>query len=358
MNNLVRLREAMSEKGVAALLVNDMPSVAWLTGFSGSSGRVLVTPADALFLTDSRYAIQAAQQVQDMPTVSFSVPTNGDDFLAEKASALGIVELSIDKATVLLGTFEGLAEKLGSIRLIAIPPIIAKLRMIKSPSEIDKIKEACLFADRAFEFLLDRLQIGRTENEVHLDLEFYIRRHGHGLAFPPIVVSGENSARPHGHASDRVLQSGDFVTMDFGAEIDGYNSDITRTIVMGSADARHREVYDQVLKAQMAALDAIKPGVKSADVDATARRVLDEIGLAKYFGHGLGHGLGRLVHDSGRLAETSDDVFQPGQVWTVEPGVYIEGFGGVRIEDDVVVVEDGIEILTHSPKQLLELPIR
>ena len=144
--------------------------------------------------------------------------------------------------------------------------------------------------------------------------------------------------------------------MDYGATVDGYHSDITRTVVVGEASDRHKEVYAQVLKCQLAALDMMRPGVAAKDVDAKAREVLDEIGLAKYFGHGLGHGLGRLVHDAGRLAGSSSDVLEAGQVWTVEPGVYIEGWGGVRIEDDVVVTDTGIEILTHAPKELIVLP--
>jgi Xaa-Pro aminopeptidase len=271
---------------------------------------------------------------------------------------LGIQNLSVDRFSLSFGTFDSLSKKLLPIRLLAGDSLIEKLRILKSPAEVAKIQNACAFADKAFEFMLDRIQCGRTELEIHLDLEFYIRRHGYEQAFPAIVVSGENSARPHGHATDRIVQDGDFVTLDFGANIEGYNSDLTRTVVVGKADDRHRQVYEQVLKAQLASLDAIRPGVPAAEVDALSRTVLDEIGLAKYFGHGLGHGLGRLVHDSGRLNGTSKDVFEPGQVWTVEPGVYIEGFGGVRIEDDIVVTETGIEVLTHAPKQLFELPLK
>ena len=161
------------------------------------------------------------------------------------------------------------------------------------------------------------------------------------LAFDPIVVSGNRSARPHGRASEKLLESGDFVTLDLGANLDGYCSDITRTFLVGKASDRHREVYGQVLKAQIAAIEAIKPGAIAKDVDGVSRKVLDEKGLAKYFGHGLGHGLGQVVHDGGSLNSSSETVLAEGQVWTVEPGAYIEGFGGVRIEDDVVVTSDG-----------------
>jgi Xaa-Pro aminopeptidase len=358
MNNLENLRSTMSQRGLSSLLVSELPSIAWLTGFTGTAAKVLVTPTHALFITDSRYTVQSQSQVTNMPTVSFSTPTDGDVFLTEKAKELGISDLGFEKPSMTYAAYERLNGLLAPGKLAPTDPIFSNLRMRKTPSEIEKIKEACLFTDRAFEYLLDRIQPGRTEFEVHLDLEFYIRRHGHELAFTPIVVSGENGARPHGHASDRVLQEGDFVTMDFGAQIDGYNSDLTRTVVVGTADQRHRDVYNQVLKAQIAALESIKPGGKAKDTDALSRQVLDEMDLSKYFGHGLGHGLGRLVHDAGRMSGSSEDVFEVGQVWTVEPGVYIEGFGGVRIEDDVVVVEDGIEILTHAPKELIELPRR
>jgi len=166
-------------------------------------------------------------------------------------------------------------------------------------------------------------------------------------------VSGERSARPHGRASEKKLERGDFLTLDFGAKLNGYCSDITRTIVVGGATDRHREVYETVLRSQLAALDAMKPGAKAAEVDRVSREAMGD--YAQYFGHGLGHGLGKLVHDSGRLSSSSETVLAENQIWTVEPGVYIPGFGGVRIEDDVVVTMDGIEILTHSPKEMLIL---
>ncbi len=353
---LNRLRASMAEGELPALLVTDMGNVGWLTGFTGSAGRVLVTERDALFLTDSRYTIQAGEQVEAMASVSYAAPTDQDAFLAEHARRLGVQRLGFEAATLPYASYEKLGKALDGIELIPAPDLIAKLRMIKSADEIEKIRKACAFADATFEYLAPRIQSGRTEFDLGLELEFYIRRAGHELAFDPIVVSGNRSARPHGRASEKTLNCGDFLTLDFGARLDGYNSDLSRTVVIGQASERHREVYDQVLKAQLAALEAMKPGVACRDVDAMARKVLDEKELARYFGHGLGHGLGRLVHDSGRLSSSSDDVLEVGQVWTVEPGVYIEGFGGVRIEDDVVVTKEGIEILTHSPKELLELP--
>jgi Xaa-Pro aminopeptidase len=242
------------------------------------------------------------------------------------------------------------------IDLVPLNNFVSPLRMVKSADEVAKIRAACGITDACFEHVQRMIQPGVSEYDIALDMEFFIRRQGAGIAFEMIVASGERSARPHGRASERKLQAGEFLTMDFGATYQGYHSDITRTVVVGPATDRHEEIYAQVLKCQLAALDAMKPGVLARDVDAVARRVLDEKGLAHYFGHGLGHGLGRLVHDAGRMNTSSTDILEPGQVWTVEPGVYIEGWGGVRIEDDVVVTEDGIDILTKAPKQLIVLP--
>lgn len=356
MSNLARLRSKMSESGVQTLLVSDIANVRWLTGFTGSFGYVLVSADKALFVTDSRYAIQAGEQVLEMPNVWFQSPVVLDEFLAQQVSDLGFSKLGFEAASVSYATYEKWRSRFKGVELFGSPDLISKLRMVKTMDELDRIRQACGVADACFLHVIRMIQPGVSEWDVSLDIEFFIRRSGFELAFEPIVVSGERSARPHGKASEKKLEVGDFVTMDFGAKVDGYCSDITRTVVVGPANDRHREVYGQVLKAQLASIDAMKPGARASEVDGLARTVFDEIGLAKYFGHGLGHGLGSLVHDTGRMNATSEDVLEPGQVWTVEPGVYIPGFGGVRIEDDVVVTESGVEVLTHSTKELLSLP--
>lgn len=357
-SNFDRLRGAMALKGVDALLVSDPTNLGWLTGFTGSFGRVVLTQNDARFITDSRYTIQAEEEVPFLPVFSFASPVEGDDFLNAQAREMGLSRLAFEAATTTCAAFEKTKAKMPDVELTPAPDLFGDLRMVKSPDEVATIRKACAVADACFGHLTRLVQPGLTEYDLQLELEFYLRRAGAEIAFEPIVISGERSARPHGKAGEKPLERGDFVTMDFGARVDGYNSDLTRTIVVGEATDRHREVYGQVLLAQRAALDAMRPGVRAADVDALARRVLDEKGLASYFGHGLGHGLGRLVHDGGRMNATSEDVLAPGQVWTVEPGVYIPGFGGVRIEDDVVVTETGVEVLTSSPRELLVLPQR
>lgn len=353
---LDRVREALRGVEVDGLLITDIDNVRWLTGFTGSFGRVLVTQDKALFITDSRYTIQSGEQVKNMPSVSFANPTDVDVLTGEHAASFGIKTLGFEASNVTYSAFEKLRDKIGGIQLASTSDILATLRMVKSPEEVEKIRNSCKLTDATFMHLLGVIQPGRTEFDVHLDLEFYIRRNMAELAFHPIVVSGERSARPHGVASEKVLEDGDFLTMDFGAQIDGYNADLTRTVVVGKATDRHHQVYNAVHEAQAAAMAAMKPGALAKDVDKIARDTLAKYDLAQYFGHGLGHGLGRVVHDTGRLSPTSADVLEVGQVWTIEPGVYIPGFGGVRIEDDAVITETGIDVLTSSPKHLIEVP--
>lgn len=346
----------MKAQSVQALLISDLANVGWVSGFSGSAGVVLVTPTAARFLTDSRYTLQATEEVKDMPSFSFANPVSQVDFIAGHVAEMQITELGFEAESVTYDTWQKWNSKLGSVKLSPAAPVIAPLRMVKSDSEIDKIRAACALADAAFDHIRRMLQPGVAEFDIGLELEFYFRRNGADVAFSPIVVSGERSARPHGHPSEKKLEVGDFVTLDFGAKLDGQCSDMTRTVVIGEATERHRQVYEAVLRAQLAGLAALKPGTPAKDVDAAARNVLAEADLAQYFGHGLGHGLGSVVHDLGRLAPSSTDTIEVGQVWTIEPGVYIPGFGGVRIEDDAVVTSTGIDILNKTPKAFLVLP--
>jgi len=344
----------MTAAGIPALIVSEIGNVQWLTGFTGSAGIVLLTEREAMFVTDSRYTLQAGEEVREMPVASFASPVLLADFLRDQIQMLGVRSIGFESSHVTYATFEDWAKRLAPIELMGVPDLIGPLRMIKSPQEIEAIRHACGLADACFTHIQRLVQPGISEFDIGLEIEFYFRRNGAEIAFAPVVVSGHRSARPHGRASEKKLDTGDFLTLDFGARIDGYNSDITRTLVVAEASERHREIYDTVLRAQLASLEAMKPGVPAREVDAVARQEMGD--LAQYFGHGLGHGLGRLVHDGGRLNATSSDILAEGQVWTVEPGIYIEDFGGVRIEDDVVVTESGIEILTHSPKEMMVLP--
>jgi Xaa-Pro aminopeptidase len=352
MSNLQRLRKRLEEKGVGAAMISNMDNVRWVTGFTGSSGLVVVDGNDGVFITDSRYDQQAREQVPDLDVYIYSNPQTMAQAAVEFAKKLGAGSVAFESEHVSFASFKNFEKEFNGIALEPVEGLAGPLRMVKTAEEIEKMKRACALADACYSHVVRMIQVGVTEYDVALDIEFYFRRNKAELAFAPIVVSGERSARPHGIPSEKKLEKGDFVTMDFGAKLDGYCSDLTRTVVVGEASDRHKEVYEAVLTAQMAAIAGIKPGIEAKEVDAIARNILAEKDLAQYFGHGLGHGLGSVVHDVGRMGPTSTDIVEVGQVWTMEPGVYIPDFGGVRIEDDVVVTEDGCELLTHSPKHL------
>jgi Xaa-Pro aminopeptidase len=252
--------------------------------------------------------------------------------------------------------FNKLGEELKEATLEPVDDLVSPLRAVKDEEELRRIRHACAIADAAFEQILPLVRPGVIERDLAIELEHFMKKRGaEKEAFDTIVASGPRSALPHGRASARRLEAGDFVTFDFGARWEGYNSDLTRTVVLGRASDEQRKVYMTVLGAQMAALGAIRAGAEAKQVDAVARDRIAAAGYGERFGHGLGHALGREVHDGGGMNSRSEMKLAAGMVLTVEPGIYINGWGGVRIEDDVVVTGEGCEILTHAPKELIEL---
>lgn len=356
MSNLDNLRSRLDDIGTDAILLTHMDNVRWSSGFTGSSAGIVLTGTGGAFVTDSRYTQQAAEQVPELDVVIYKSPQSMAEALADQAKSRNVKRLAFESEYVSVASHKTFSEAFNGIELVPFEGIAMPLRMVKTTEEVARIRDACALADACYDHIIRMIQPGVTEYDIALDIEFYFRRSQAELAFSPIVVSGERSARPHGIPSEKKLEVGDFVTMDFGAKLNGYCSDLTRTVVVGEASDRHRAVYEAVLEAQIEGLAAIRPGIPAKDADAAARDVLAKHGLAEYFGHGLGHGLGSVVHDGGRMGPTSTDTLAVGQVWTVEPGAYIPDFGGVRIEDDVVVTEDGCEILTHAPKHLQTLP--
>jgi len=355
MSNVARLQNSIRESGIPAIVITSLPSVRWLTGFTGSFGLAVVTHESGIFITDSRYTIQATEECVELPSVSFRNPTNVVDFLHDQLRELGITQFAFDHNHVTVSQLTRWSETLQGIEFTPVDDPIEQLRQIKTTEEIARIQKCCRVTDEALERLVGLLRPGITELALLWDLQDFLRSHDATLAFDPIIVSGERTARPHGDPSEKEINKGEFVTFDIGARIDGYCSDITRTVVMGPATDRQHEVYNHLLKAQVACIDAMRPGAIGKEVDGLARSILDEKDLGQYFGHGLGHGLGALVHDTGRLSPIVDQTIQVGQVWTIEPGVYIEGFGGMRIEDDIVVTEGEPDILTGFPKDLIEV---
>lgn len=347
-----RLEARVRERELDALLVTELVNVRWLTGFTGSNASAIVGPGVRQFLTDFRYLTQSAEQVAD----AFAREIAPADLLAAMARLVpeGAGRVGFDDATLPVRSFERLREALGArVELVAAGGLVEELRAIKDQGEIEKVRAAALLADAALSSVLARGLVGRTEREVALDLEFEQRRLGaEAVSFPPIVASGAHGALPHAVPRDVAIPAGTLVVIDWGCRLDGYCSDCTRTFATGELDPRDREVYDLVLEAQVAALAAVRPGPTGREVDAVAREIIAAAGHDEHFGHGLGHGVGLEVHEGPRLSATSDAALAAGQVVTIEPGVYIPGTVGVRIEDLVVVREDGGEVLSTLTKDL------
>jgi len=357
---LASLREEMTGVGVPAMLVTDISNVVYLTGFEGvlddhANATCLITADAARFYTDRRYALAANAAAQGTEWAVTLPEYGATDVEACRAlQADGLARLRAE-ASMSHSRFVALAEQFVG-RVEASEGAVERLRRVKSPEEIERIAAAAALTDRAFGHICGFVRAGMTERQIGLELEVYMRSNGSdGLAFPPIVASGPNSALPHAQTTDRAVQSGEFLKMDFGARVGGYCADMTRTVVVGPATERHRELHEAVLAANEAGVAAVRAGVIGMDVHEVARAVLAERGLAEYFTHGLGHGVGLDVHELPGVGARSDDVLPENAVVTVEPGVYLDGFGGVRIEDLVVVESDGARVLSASPRELIEL---
>jgi Xaa-Pro aminopeptidase len=350
-----RVRSAAEDAGVDALLVTDLTNVRYLTGFSGTNGQVLVGRGDALFLSDPRYAARAADLVEGADVLIY--PARLTDVLVEQLAGAEVQRLGIEAKTMTVAARDDLDAKLDSVELVPTSDIVEQQRRSKDATEVASMRDAAGLADDAFEWVLDRLTPGRTEKEIALDLEMRIRTQGADtVSFAPIVGTGMLSAHIHHTPSERALQRGDLVLLDFGAQVDGYCSDLTRTVILGQASEDHRTLYARLLEAQAAGIGAIEPGAAGADVDRAARSIVEASGNGDSFGHGLGHGVGLAIHEAPRLHWQSRDTLAAGDVVTVEPGVYRAGWGGIRIEDCVLVTETGCEVLSSAPKkELIEL---
>jgi Xaa-Pro aminopeptidase len=351
---LDRLRDQLSQLGHEALLITYSHNRKYVSGFTGSSGMLLITEQDSWLLTDFRYMTQAADQAPGFELIEHAAKPMATvrDLLESKK----ITKLAFEQDHVTYGEFAAWSEQLGSITLEPVSGIVEGLRLIKDESEIAIVQEAAELADKTFQFALGVIRPGLTELEIALEMETFMRKGGaSGPSFETIVASGERSALPHGVASERIVGTNEFVKLDFGAYYKGYCSDITRTVVVGKASERHREIYNIVLEAQLHALANIRPGMSGREADALSRDIIARYGYGDKFGHSLGHGIGLEIHEMPRLSKLSDSILTPGMIVTVEPGIYIPGFGGVRIEDDIVITDTGIKILTSSTKELIEL---
>lgn len=355
MNARVAALAATLNEHEAAILFHDA-NRRYYTAFHTSNGAVLVTAKAAWFLTDFRYIEAAHKYVDDLPSVESKNIFKDAIDLCKQA---GVTTLYMEDETLTVADRRAYFKRAEGVELVTDNTLCARVweqRRIKDAREIALIRRAQALTDDAFSYILPRLTVGRSERDIALDMEMYMRRQGaDGVAFEFIVASGENSACPHAVPGERRLQKGDFVTMDFGGTVDGYCSDMTRTVAIGEISDEQKHVYDTVLKAQMTCLDGLKAGVTGEEGDALARRVIEAAGYGAAFGHATGHGVGIDVHEQPVLSPRASAPLRVGEVVTVEPGIYLEGRFGVRIEDMVWITEDGALDLTASDKKLLIL---
>lgn len=353
MNALERLRKKQADENLPALLISNLVNIGYLSGFTGDNATLLVTPEVSTLFTDSRYTLQA-----EMECPGFQVDTENPRVLeaaADEIHKLGIMEIGFEEENLTVRQFSCFQEKLGDVKTIPLRNVVEDLRVIKDEKEIELIRKAVDLTDKAFDHILSFIRVGVTERDIAVELDFYIRRHGGKEGFETIVASGRRAALPHAQPTNKQIAEGEMVKMDFGALLNGYNGDLTRAVSIGSPDHKLRQIYGIVLNAQEQGIDAIRPGITGRDADLAARKIITQAGYGDNFTHALGHSLGREVHDGPALSTRSETVLQPGMVFTVEPGIYIEGWGGIRIEDDVLVTETGHEVLTKAPKSLMSV---
>ena len=349
---LKALRAALASEKADAILITDLKNARYLTGFTGSNAFVIITESRAFLLTDSRYTTQASEEVRGF---HIKTVTKALDAVAALVASMKIRSLGFEAANVTCSMHSRLSEAMPKVRLKPFTGL-AGIRIRKDASEIKGIRASASLLDTGYRDAARLIRPGAIERDVALSIEMALRRRGaDGLAFDTIIASGPRGALPHGKASEKVIKKGEFVVVDMGVLMDGYNSDETRTFVVGRATTRQSEIYGIVRDAQARALDAIRPGVKAGEVDAAAREHIRKSGYGKYFGHGTGHGVGLDIHEGPSIAPGNDEILVEGMVITVEPGIYIPGWGGVRIEDMVLVKKGGYELLTKTGKDLRAL---
>lgn len=349
-SRLAKLRESLAAEAIDAIIVTQPENRRYMSGFTGSSAVLLISAQHALLATDFRYYEQMARQSPDFCLTKIESSKIGP-VLNQMVHETGARRVGFECQHVTVDMHQEWTDAAESFELVPAKGIVETIRAIKDEEELAAIRRAVALSDGAVQHIKEVIQPGMTEKEIAWEMESYIRTHGADqLAFPIIAASGPNGAMPHAVTSDRIVLAGEPIVMDLGARVDGYNSDLTRTIYIGEPDERFREVYDLVLKAQLAAEGAIRPGMQGKEADAVAREVITEAGYGEYFGHGLGHGVGLAVHEKPSAGKTSEDVLLPGSVVTVEPGIYIPGWGGVRIEDMVVVTDHGVDVLSQATK--------
>lgn len=352
---LERLREALEARGLNAIIVCKPENRAYLSGFTGSAGVLLVTADKAFLITDFRYVEQATAQAPHFEVVRTA--TTNAALLQELMDKLGVVKVGYEGDFLSVDEFENFRQTFIKQELHSTSGLVEALRMLKDEEELNRMRRAAAIADEAFAQIMPKIKAGVTEWDLAVELEYQMKKRGaEALAFETICASGVRSSLPHGHASEKVVAQGDLVTFDFGAMYQGYCSDMTRTVMVGEPTAKQREIYEIVLEAQLRGVAAVKAGITGKDLDDVCRNYIAEKGYGENFGHGTGHGVGRFIHEGPKVSQRgASDVLKAGMIVTIEPGIYLPGWGGVRIEDMVLVTETGCEIFTKTPKDLIIL---
>jgi Xaa-Pro aminopeptidase len=348
------LKRFFEEYSLNAVLLTNLENIRYMCGFSGTEGALLLSQDHAWFLCDSRYTAQAAEEVQGVE-IRECAPIRIDT-IAALAHEYGFDRIGFEAAHTTVSAFRRMSGRLTGIELVELGPDLDEIRICKDRVEIERLESVATLSSQALGAVLGNIKPGVREVDIALALEFEMRRRGaDGKAFDFIVASGERGAMPHGRASDKIIQPGELVTIDFGALKDGYHSDETVTIACGQPGIRAQEIHSIVRTAHDLAIDAVRPGISCKDLDEVARSYIRDKGYGEYFGHGLGHGVGLEIHEMPTLSPRSTGVLEEMMVITIEPGIYIPGFGGVRIEDTVVVTRDGCHVITSADKNLLVL---
>ncbi|MCD6162151.1 MAG: aminopeptidase P family protein [candidate division Zixibacteria bacterium] len=353
-NRIIQANALVKKNKLDAMIVSKLSNIRYLSGYSGSNGLLILAPPKSYFLTDFRYTVQARKEVK-----------NSQIIIAERELVSELVKLpcfckkakvGFETAIMTVKALKKMKELLIKSTFIPTENLVESISIVKDTSEINKIKRAVKISDTAFSQILDRVKPGVKERDLALELSYSMIKMGaDGPSFDFIVASGQRSSMPHGKASDKKLKKGDLITFDFGCFYNGYASDMTRTVVLGKATDKQKKIYNIVLKAQTAAIDATRAGMDAKELDKVARDIINKEGYGDYFGHGLGHGLSLEVHSGPVVSPRSQDTLKVGNVITIEPGIYLPNWGGVRIEDDILITQNGCRVLTKSPRELIEL---
>ncbi len=358
MARLAKLQRTVRDHGLDALLITHLPNIQYLIGFSGSNG-ILVVPAQGKphFFTDFRYKAQCKVEVAGAKITIVDRTQTLLDSISEKQLFSDFDAVGFEENHIPYAVYDFIKKKFRHLKLVAKRELVETMTMIKTDDEIEMICKAAEIGDKVFAKVIEMIKPGIAEADVAAEISYWTRKYGaEGDAFEVIVASGERSALPHGHATDKKLKKGEMITLDFGCRYRGFNSDMTRTVSLGKAPVELQKIYEIVRIAQQRAIEKARPGMNGREVDSVARDYITLHGYGSKFGHGTGHGLGIEVHEIPNISQRGERfTLEPQQVFTIEPGIYIEGLGGVRIEDDVIVRHDGVEVINKSPKELIVL---